>query len=511
MAASCDPESLPIEFEELEKQTIYDYITEHKDQYSSFLSILERSGLDKTLSAYNPNGDGYTLFLPTNEAIDSFILKSNYSSLEELLNDEDYIWYLSRYHVVNEGINSNDFPFGAFSEYTLTEDFLAVSFIIQTDTAYYKINNQAPVIQTNIELSNGFIHIVNRALTPITNTAYQWIKANGGYSLFLQAVDTTGLDALLNINPKVDENSLPFTLLIEHDSVFYKRGIYSFVQLANLVSPSRTDYNNPLNPLYNYVAYHVLSQRMFIDDFQGVASNYSTYSDIPLHVDGRGMDIMINTGKEMFDTIVHSVGDTTFINYVGLYYDASNVITQSGVIHFVDRILRQQTPSRAIQTYEFFDRPLFEEFQVLTGSYLIEDSTVLNSITYSGSELTYVLYPEEENINVWSEDCIQLEGDFTFSFRIPKIVQGNYTVFLGADFYSPDKENAVIEVFIDGKKVGGTIDLSNDPEVHASADNPFGNKELGTINFIKYTSHTVTIKSLIPGTFGGDYIRFEPL
>ena len=54
------------------------------------------------------------------------------------------------------GINSNDFPFGALPAYTLSDDFLTVSFVIETDTSYYKINNQAPVIKPNIELSNGY-------------------------------------------------------------------------------------------------------------------------------------------------------------------------------------------------------------------------------------------------------------------------------------------------------------------------------------------------------------------
>ena len=120
-------------------------------------------------------------------------------------------------------------------------------------------------------------------------------------------------------------------------------------QLINLISPGNTDYTSPLNPFYNYVAYHMLSEKIFLDDFEqeGATSNYSTYSDIPVHVGYDGIDIIINKGKEMFDTIIHSVGDTTFINYIGLNYDASNVITQSGVIHFIDRVMKQQAPSRA--------------------------------------------------------------------------------------------------------------------------------------------------------------------
>jgi hypothetical protein len=79
-----------------------------------------------------------------------------------------------------------------------------------------------------------------------------------------------------------------------------------------------------------------------------------------------------------------------------------------------------------------------------------------------------------------------------------------YTVYLRADAFS--QLNALIEVFIDGKKLGSLIDLSTG----GSSANPFYNFELGTINFLKYEEHTIVIQSLIPGRFIWDYIRFEP-
>ncbi len=44
-----------------------------------------------------------------------------------------------------------------------------------------------------------------------------------------------------------------------------------------------------------------------------------------------------------------------------------------------------------------------------------------------------------------------------------------------------------------------------------NSDAPFIQIELGSMNFLKYESHKIEIKSLIPGRFGWDYIRFEPL
>jgi hypothetical protein len=375
------------------------------------------------------------------------------------------------------------------------------------------INNQAPVTRPNIEMSNGFVHVVGAALEPITLTTYDWISQHEGFTVFKAAVDATGLNELLSRNVKVETDKLPFTLLLEPDSIYNKRGIYNLTDLANRISPGRTDYTNPLNPLYNYVAYHVLTDKRFLSDYQDdenpLSTNYATYSDIPLHIDGTGIDIKINKNKEIFDTII-SGNDTSYVSYVGILYDASNVMTQSGVIHFINQVMKQQTPSKAIQTYEFGGEHFFDDYRMESGSYLIDaqDSALLDVINYSGTDLFYVLMEQTAGMTMpWSNDYVMLDGDFIISYTIPKLVQGNYTVFLQADTYND--LNAVIEVFIDGKPIGGSIDLANTGSPTATA--PFVQIELGTMNFLRYQEHTIQIRSLIPGSFSWDYIRFEPI
>jgi len=501
---SCKEEAVEAGFEDQIDMTIYDYIVENEAEFSSFLSILERGEIDKTLSAYNPNGIGYTLFLPDNPAIDRFIEESSlFSSLEDLLENTEYVRTFSRYHAVNMGINADDFPFGALPEYTLSEDVLTVNFVIETDTSYYKINNQAPVVKPNIELSNGYIHIISSALNPVTFTTYEWLEQNPGYSIFKETIDATGLEELFNISTKGDSVDLrPFTLLMEHDSVFNKGNIYSFDDLEKEISPEDQDYTNPLNPLYNFTVYHCLTERRFLDDFVDVNTNYSTYSEIPLNINGAGLEILINTGKEVFDTII-TPPDTVIIDYIGVYYDQSNLITQSGAIHFIDRVLKQYPPSRAIQTFEFYEEPLLDKFREEPGEYIIEDSASMNVIKWTGSDLFFIELAQE-NSSAWGNDFLFLDGDFTITYQIPKVVQGIYTVLLGANAF--DQENALIEMFIDGKNAGGLIDLS----MGGSSDSPFSQIELGTIDFIKYETHIIEIRPLIPGRFSWDYIRFEP-
>lgn len=501
---SCQKKEVTAEFEDMDQLTIYNYIVNNKDSYSSFLKILETAGIDKTLSAYNPNGDGYTLFLPDNNAIDEFISENDhFNSLDELLNDVAYTSELAKFHVVNMSIKSDDFPFGALPAYTLSGDLLTVGFVVEPDTSYYNINNQAPVIRPNVEVSNGMIHLIGKVLIPVTYTSYGWFSDHPGFSIFKAAIDATGFQEVIDINSKDEENKHhPFTMMIEPDSVYNKDKIYDLNDLIAKISPDDQDYTNPTNPLYNFVGYHLLKGVYYLDDFMDKATNYSTYSDIPLNINGEGMDIYINKGKQIFDTLVEDQ-DTTIIDYILFYYDESNINTQSGVIHFIDRVMEQVPPSRAIQTYQFYEEPLFKEFRKTPASYMIEDSTALETIHYSGADL-YFVEEAEGTTNAWSHDYLLIDGDFSISYTIPEIVQGDYTVFLGAEAFN--STNAVVEVYIDGKKIGPLLDLTTG----GSADAPFHKFEVGPVSFLKYSDHTVTVKSLIPGRFMWDYIRFEP-
>ncbi|MEX0981002.1 MAG: fasciclin domain-containing protein [Bacteroidales bacterium] len=494
-------------FEDLDEFTVYDYMKEDStNRFSSFLSILEKGGLDKTLSAYNPEENGYTLFLPDNDAVSNFINQSqDFSSLDDILNDPEYAAIFSRYHVINMVAHTNDFPFGAFPKPTLSNDFLTVSFIIGTDTSYYKINNQATVSRPNIEVANGFVHEIDIALTPITLTSYQWLERNHlDFSILKEAVDLTGLQPVIDFIQKNEENRPVVTVLAEPNSAFNKQGIYSIDDLKERISPDNTDYTNSSNPLYNFVGYHFLTASYFIDDFVDVSTNYNTYGEVPVIIDGTGLDILINKGKEVFDTIIVQ-SDTTIIDFIGFDYDASNVVTQSGSIHIIDRVLQQQRPSRTTRNFQFTgEEPFLNAFrQEGGGTLLIEDTESLSRIDWSGADLSFV-YTGSENNGAWQNDYLILNGDFVITYTIPRIVQGTYDVELRAEAFN--KFNAIVEVFVDGNKIGGLIDLTSG----GKATGPFNNKKLGTIVFSTYSEHTIEVRSLVPGRFLWDAVRFTP-
>jgi len=111
---------------------------------------------------------------------------------------------------------------------------------------------------------------------------------------------------------------------------------------------------------------------------------------------------------------------------------------------------------------------------------------------------------EADENNASNNDYLMIDGDFTVSYTIPKIVQGKYRVNLRAESFNAT--NVVLELYIDNKKVGGMVDLS----LGGTAASPFRNIALGTVEFSSYEEHDVEVKCLIPGRFLWDYIRFEP-
>lgn len=507
---SCQKPQVPeAGFKDQFKYSIDDYLVSHEAEYSSFLKILQVSGLDKTLSGYNPGGVtggvNYTLFLPDNKAVDDFINSSNgeYASLDALLQDSAFCVALAKYHILNQGMLTIDFPFGTFSQPTLSNDLLNVNFDVQPDTTFYKINNEAKVIKANIETSNGYIQVIGTMLKPITLNSYGWLKKNPGYTIFTAALEATGTDLIINVDMKLKDQTLkPFTMLVEPDSVYNKANINSLDDLIKLISPTRSDYTIPTNPLNAFVNYHLLTGSYFLSDLAKENTNLSTMADIPIRINGTGLDMKINESADLVFVEKYNTKDTT--HYVGIYYDQSNINTQSGPIHFINQILMPWIPPRAEQNYGFYEEPLLWQYSLLGGTFNIKDQTTLPDVTFSGEQLSYVKSMTSTN-GAWSDDYMLIVGDFTVTYTIPKIIQGKYDLYIVCENYN--SQNAVVEVYVDGKKTGDLVDMTKG----TNATWPWAELKVGTINFTKYERHAIQVRALIPGMFKWDLVRFKPI
>lgn len=493
--------------------TISNYINENKDRYSKFDTLMKEANIEKALNSYNPDGNNFTLFLPTDDAFDRFINSSDdYDTFDDLLNDKDYVVALMRYHVVMGEIQTNSFPFGALPDSTASGEYLTIGFEfgydsvaneILYDSTVYKVNNEAPIIQPNIELINGYVHVINKILEPVVLSSYEWLKNEEGFTIITEAFEKTGLNDTMGIFRTTEggrkvENI--YTLLVEHDSVYHNNGIYTINDLIDTIvdDPTATDYKNIDNPLYQYTAYHILENRYFLDAF--TSTNYNTYANFPVKVQA-DLDITINRGNKVYDTIVETP-DTSIVNYINVFYNISNVLTKNGAIHFIDQMLEVYRPSPSVTWFQFAEEePLIDELRNEIGEHPFFNDDAFEAIKWEGPDVLY--YVKATEIDEASrDDYIRIDGDFTLEYQISKILPATYNVFLRAN--AQDFQNATIQISIDGNRLGSNFDLK-------SGGNPYDRINVGSVTFTSYSEHKIVIRSLIPGKFEWDYIQFEPI
>jgi uncharacterized surface protein with fasciclin (FAS1) repeats len=487
-------------------QSITEFIQAREDSFSRFESALQTGELEKTLTAYNPKGNDYTLFLPTNEAFDKFISNTErYGSFGELMDDKDYVKNLVRYHTVNMALTSSDFPFGSLPDTTLSGDLLTISFSSSGDSAVQKVNNFANVILPDVTLTNGYVHVIDEVLRPVIYNHYEWLNRQDQYSIFAKALEITGLKDTFNLQTNGDAETPSSTMLIESNEVFAKKNITSVEDLKEKYSPDRQDYTNYTNGLYQFVAYHILEGKRFLNSFEGVTTNYNTYASLPLNINGNGLNLRINRGVENFDTLVTNQ-DTTIIDYITVKYDQSNVITKNGAIHFIENVMERYKPRSTTRSFQFYSEPVIFEASQRPSVYIYEkeDRKNFQVLNWTGIEEIRYVKSSSELSGIWNNDYIEINGDFTVTFKVPKVLPGKYMFQIRAndEYYN----NATVQVFLDGKRIGGNFDLSTNPNNWSA----FNNFDIGQVNLANYEEHEVKIKTLIPGRLTWDAVRFVP-
>lgn len=501
---SCDPKER-ISFYDEEAQLILDYLKTNPDKYSSFLSICEEGGIATSLRAFNPYGNKYTMFLPDNDAVNTFLSSSGqYASLNELLADKDFVRTFCRYHLVNSAYRSNDFPLGALKDTTATGDFISVSYQPRNDNSGTDIflNNEAKILVADIETVNGIIHTIDKPLTPVTFSSFDWLKRNPGFSIMTEAFEKTGLADTMGLFRK-DRNGNTirnyYTLLVEHDSILNKRGINSFDDLYARFGSSGVPLTSPNNNIYQFAAYHILEGNYFLD---GLATGiYNTYASFPMSINVSTL-ITINRGFKVIDTIITDI-DTTILNYVPVNLSISNNPSKNGPVHMVSEIIELYKPPTGTITYNFLDEPVIAEARSTKITHLFDDPSKMLKFNWSGTK--YLTYENGtgESAEANGQDYLYLNGPFSVTYEIPKTPSGTYNLMIRA--HSKITKKATIQVFLDGKRIGSSINLNR------SATSTWISYRAGTIDLPTYDTHLLTIEAIVPGQFAWDYVQFQPV
>ena len=129
--------------------------------FKMLMRVVEAAGLADTLKSQGP----FTVFAPTDEAFRNLAT----GTLDEWLKDPSKLRSIVTYHLIDHKITENEV-------HRLTEDkrtpsvptLQGSSVVLKTQGSVHRnmFVNDAKVIKSDIETSNGVIHIIDRVLVP---------------------------------------------------------------------------------------------------------------------------------------------------------------------------------------------------------------------------------------------------------------------------------------------------------------------------------------------------------
>ena len=226
--------------------TVYDmqpastYLSSRED-CSEWVAIMKYADL---YNAVNQATQYFTVFVPTNDAVQRFYQKQGVSSIQEL--GQEYARDLVKFHVLADTLDQQKFieSDGVLPFKTISEDELTLSYGDETAGGGLQslyLNNEAHVIELANRVSNGFVYILEDVMTPLTQSVYERLcEPERPFQLFREAVEATGLDKRIHTiyQDTVDSNGMPITLkrnytvIAVSDDVYRQEGINSLQDLV---------------------------------------------------------------------------------------------------------------------------------------------------------------------------------------------------------------------------------------------------------------------------------------
>src|SRR5690242_16844691 len=108
----------PIVYSTTDLVNITGYLDARPDSFSEFREMLALTGFEGFLSAYG----NYTLFLPTNSAVDAYLKQNNKSSVKDI--DVETLKDLVGFHILEDTVYTISFTDGKLPNLTLYGQYL---------------------------------------------------------------------------------------------------------------------------------------------------------------------------------------------------------------------------------------------------------------------------------------------------------------------------------------------------------------------------------------------------
>lgn len=258
-------------------------------QFNTLVAAVKAAGLADELSGTGP----FTVFAPTDEAF----AKLPEGTVEALLEDTGKLANILLYHVVSGKVMAADVG-GITSADTLLGQPAAVSTKGGVTIA------GAKVVKTDIECSNGVIHVIDTVMMPknIVDVA----AGAGSFGTLLKAAQAAGLAETL-------ANDGPFTVFAPTDEAFAKLPAGT---VAELLKPENKE------KLAAILKHHVVAGKVMAADAVKLTEASA--------IDGMALPIAVKKASDGSVSAVHVGGATV---------TATDIVALNGVIHVVDTVI----------------------------------------------------------------------------------------------------------------------------------------------------------------------------
>ncbi|HSN78531.1 MAG TPA: fasciclin domain-containing protein [Anaerolineae bacterium] len=260
--------------------------------FNTLVAAVQAAGLEEALRSDGP----FTVFAPTDDAFAAIPAEM----LEALLADPETLSQILLFHVLPGKVMAESVADGLSVE---TLQGAPVTFAVMDGKATI---NDAAIVATDIEASNGVIHVIDAVILPPAEAAAEepamdivdTAVAAGSFNTLVAAVQAAGLEEALR-------GEGPFTVFAPTDDAF--AAIPAETLEALLADPEA---------LSQILLYHVLDGKVMAADVtDGLSADTLQGSPVTFSVmDGTGM-----------------INDATII--------ATDIETSNGVIHVIDAVI----------------------------------------------------------------------------------------------------------------------------------------------------------------------------
>jgi len=249
--------------------------------FNTLVAAAKAAGLVDTLKSEGP----LTVFAPTDEAFG----KLPKGTVEKLLANPDRLGAILKYHVVPGRVMAADVV-----KLSSAKSVLGQSLTVDTSSGV-RIGD-AKVIKTDIETSNGVIHVIDTVLIP-ADDIIETARSSGSFKTLLTALDAANLTDALRAKG-------PFTVFAPTDEAFSKLPAGTVESLLKDIPKLKT-----------ILTYHVVPGNVMASDVVKLSEATT--------LQGQNVNIDASSGVKIISARVIK----------------ADVMADNGVIHVIDEVL----------------------------------------------------------------------------------------------------------------------------------------------------------------------------